>query len=88
MTEWWEKAMDLLDDPMIASCGCDGLLDAYNALKGLFGMSELMFGHPNFTNEFIIDVMNKCIDARNNYCSLNGVEKLENVKMEDFEWHQ
>ena len=84
--EWWEKVFELLEDQMIASCGCDGLLDANKTLNGLLGMSELMFNHPTFTKEFIVDVMNRCIDARNRYCSLNGAEKLENVKVGDFEW--
>ena len=32
--EWSDIVFKLLDDPMIKSCGCDGLMDANNVLKG------------------------------------------------------
>lgn len=83
--EWWEIVFELLDDPMIQSCGCDGLLDAYNTLKGLLGMCEIM---PNdlFDNNFILTALNASINARNNYCALNGAEKLKPVKIIDSEF--
>ena len=34
--EWYEITFQLMDDPMIQSCGCDGLMDAYNTLRGLW----------------------------------------------------
>ena len=82
--KWWEIKFELLDDPMIASCGCDGLLDAYQTLVGLSGMSELGL----IDDEFILKALNASIDARNNYCSLNGAEKLPHVVRngEEFEW--
>ena len=81
--EYWEIVFELLDDPMIQSCGCDGLLDAYNTLKGLLGMSELMHSSDKFNDEFILEAMNCSIDARNRYTSLNGAEKIPNVIMKD-----
>ena len=77
--EYWEIIFDLLDDPMIQSCGCDGLLDAHNTLKGLLGMSELMHNSDKFDNDFILEAINLSIDARNSYTSLNGAEKLPKV---------
>lgn len=75
MAEWWEINFRLLDDPMIASCGCDGLSDAYHTLMGLGAMCELQL----IDEEFILKALNASIDARNHYCSLNGAEKLPKV---------
>lgn len=80
--EWYEIVFELLDDDMIKSCGCDGLLDAYNSLKGLLGMCELI----ELTDEFILKVINASIDARNRYCSLNGAEKLPHVIIKNGEY--
>lgn len=77
--EWDDICFMLLDDPMIQSCGCDGLLDAYNTIKGLFGMSEIM--GDEITDEFICKAINASIDARNRYCSLNRAEKIPPVKL-------
>ena len=77
--EWYEIVFELLDDPMIRSCGCDGLLDAHNTLRGLLGMSELMHNSERFDDEFILEAINCSIDARNRYCSLNGAERLPKV---------
>ena len=84
--KWWEIKFQLLDDPMIASCGCDGLLDAYHTLTGLSGMHELGL----IDEGFILKALNASIDARNNYCSLNGAEKLPHVikKGDEFEWEK
>lgn len=84
--EWWEIKFELLDDPMIASCGCDGLLDAYHTLMGLSSMYELRL----IDKEFILKALNASIDARNNYCSLNGEEKLPHVikNGDEFEWEK
>lgn len=82
--EWYEICFILLDDPMIQSCGCDGLLDAYNTLRGLNGMAEIM--SEEMTDEFILKALNASIDARNRYCSLNGAEKLPLVKLVDGEF--
>lgn len=71
--------MELLDDPMIQSCGCDGLLDAHNTLKGLLGMSELMHSSDKFDDEFILEAINCSIDARNRYTVFNGAEKIPKV---------
>lgn len=76
---WWKIAGDLLDDPMIKSCGCDGLMDANDTLRGLFGMSEIV----GISDEFILKCLNASIDARNRYCCLNGAEKLPNVVLND-----
>ena len=84
--EYYEIVFDLLDDPMIQSCGCDGLLDAYNTLKGLLGMSELMHNSDKFDDEFILEAINLSIDARNRYTSLNGVEKLPKVILNNGEF--
>ena len=80
--EWWEIVFQLLDDPMIKSCGCDGLLDANNSLRGLLGMCELI----KISDDFILEVINASIDARNRYCSLNGAEKLHHVAIIDGEF--
>lgn len=84
--KWYEIQFQLLDDPMIQSCGCDGLLDAYNTLKGLSGMCEIM----KLSDEFILEALNASIDARNRYTSLNGWDKLPHVKFEDgeYEWEE
>ena len=84
--EYYEIIFDLLDDPMIQSCGCDGLLDANNTLKGLLGMSELMHNSDKFDNDFILEAINLSIDARNNYTSLNGAEKLPKVILNNGEF--
>ena len=86
--EYYEIIFDLLDDPMIQSCGCDGLMDAYNTLRGLLGMAELIRNSDRFNDEFILEAINSSIDARNRYCSLNGAEKLNHVKVDngEFEW--
>lgn len=84
--EWYEIVFQLLDDPMIQSCGCDGLLDAHNTLNGLFGMSELMHDYNRFDDNFILEAINRSIDARNRYCSLNGEEKLPKVEIKDGEF--
>lgn len=82
--KWYEITFQLLDDPMIQSCGCDGLMDAYNSLRGLSGLSELL---PNdITDEFILKVINASIDARNRYCWMNGWEKLPKVEIKDGEF--
>lgn len=80
--EWYEIVFELLDDDMIKSCGCDGLLDAYNSLNGLLGMCEII----RLTDEFILKVINASIDARNRYCSLNGAEKLPYVTIKNGEY--
>ena len=82
--EWYEIAGKLLEDPMIRSCGCDGLMDANDVLRGLFGMSEIV----GISDEFILKCINASIDARNRYCSLNGWEKLPKVELTEngFEW--
>lgn len=87
--KWYDIVFELLDDPMISSCGCDGLMDANNVLNGLLGMSEIMFDNPLFNNEFILEAINSSIKARNRYCSLNGA-KLEYVKLEndEFMWRE
>lgn len=84
--EWWEIKFELLDDPMIASCGCDGLLDAHHTLIGLSGMVELGL----IDKEFILKALNASIDARNRYCSLNGAEKLPHIirNGDDFQWEK
>ena len=83
---WQDIVFELLDDEMIQSCGCDGLHDGYNLLKGLFAMSELMYNSDKFNDEFILEAINSSIKARNRYCSLNGAKKLEYVKIEDGEF--
>jgi len=77
--EWYEIVFELLDAPMIQSCGCDGLLDAYRSLNGLLGMCELI----KLSDEFILEVINASIDARNWYCPLNSAEKLHHVVIID-----
>lgn len=86
--DWQDIVFKLLDDPMIKSCGCDGLLDAYNVLNGLIGMSEIMHSSEYFNNAFILEALNAAIKARNRYCSLNGAEELKPVKMKNnnFTW--
>lgn len=85
--EYWEIVFELLDDPMIQSCGCDGLLDAYNSLRGLSAMDELMLG--KLPRDFILEIINLSIDARNRYTWMNGWKKLPKVIMTEngeFEW--
>lgn len=82
--DWQDIVFQLLDDPMIKSCGCDGLLDANRVLTGLLGMSEIMHSSEYFNNAFILEALNASINARNRYCSLNGAEKLPLVKWEDY----
>ena len=77
--ESWEIIFQLLEDPMINSCGCDGLLDAYDTLRGLVGMTELMHSSDRFNDEFILEAINCSIDARNRYCCFSGAEKIPNV---------
>lgn len=86
--EWYDIVYELLDDEMIKSCGCDGLMDANNVLNGLIGMSEIMYNSEKFNDEFILEAINSSIRARNRYCSLNGTKKLEYVKIKDneFKW--
>ena len=84
--EYYEIVFELLDDPMIQSCGCDGLLDAYNTLRGLLGMSELMHGSDRFNDEFILEAINLSINARNRYCWMNGAEKLPHVVIKNGEF--
>lgn len=85
---WQDIVFELLDDEMIQSCGCDGLLDAYRVLNGLFGMSEIMISYERFDNDFILAAINASIQARNRYCSLNGAEELPSVKLveDEFIW--
>lgn len=80
---WQDIVYELLEDEMIKSCGCDGLLDAYYSLKGLYHMWEL---GVDLKDEFILNVINRAIDGRNRYCGLNGAKKLEYVKFEDGEF--
>ena len=86
--DWRDIVFELLDDEMIQSCGCDGLLDAYRVLNGLFGMSELMISYERFDNDFILEAINSSIKARNRYCSLNGAEELPSVRLveDEFIW--
>ena len=86
--DWQDIVFKLLEDPMIQSCGCDGLLDAYNVLKGLRGMSEIMYSSKYFNNDFILEALNAAIQVRNRYCWMNGAEKLKPVKLEgnNFIW--
>ena len=88
--EWYEITFNLLEDPMIQSCGCDGLLDAYNTLRGLSGMSELMHNSDKFNDEFILEAINLSIDARNRYTWMNGADKIPHVKLKngEFEWEE
>ncbi|WP_405309895.1 hypothetical protein [Methanobrevibacter sp.] len=79
---WHEIVFELLNDEMINSCGCGGLYDAYRALNGLFGMSEIM----DISDEFILDAINASIKARNRYCSLNGEKTLNYVSIKDGEF--
>ena len=83
--EWMDIRNELLEDPMIACQGCDGLWDAYHALDGLYHMYEL---HVNLTDEFIleVEVINASIDGRNRYCSLDGSKELPHVIIEDGEF--
>lgn len=81
--DWQDIVFQLLDDPMIDSCGCDGLLDANHVLKGLRGMSEIMHSSEYFNNAFILEALNAAIKARNRYCSLNGAAELPLVKLEN-----
>ena len=81
--ESWEIIFQLLEDPMIDSCGCDGLMDAHNTLRGLVGMSELMHSSEKFNDEFILEAINCSIDARNRYCWMNGAERLPNVVLKN-----
>lgn len=41
-SNWDDIVYELLEDPMIQSCGCDGLSDANRALTGLLDISWLM----------------------------------------------
>lgn len=81
--DWQDIVFQLLDDPMIDSCGCDGLLDANHVLKGLRGMSEIMHSSEYFNNAFILEALNAAIKSRNRYCSLNGAAELPLVKLEN-----
>ena len=81
--DWQDIVFQLLDDPMIKSCGCDGLLDANRVLTGLLGMSEIMHSSEYFNNAFILEALNASINARNRYCSLNGAAELPLVKWEN-----
>ena len=83
---WYEIVFELLDDPMIQSCCCDGLLDAYKVLNGLFGMSEIM--NDVIDDDFILLAINRAIKARNRYCCLYDVKPLplvEFVEVEDID---
>lgn len=84
--KWLDIVDKLLEDPMIQSCGCDGLCDAYYSLNGLYHMAELFV---NLTDEFVCEVINKAIDGRNRYCWMNGAEKLPKVAVKDgdFFWN-
>ena len=82
--DWQDIVFQLLDDPMIKSCGCDGLLDANRVLTGLLGMSEIMHSSEYFNNAFILEALNASINARNRYCSLNGAAELPLVKWENY----
>lgn len=81
--DWYDITWELRQDEMIKSCGCDGLVDAYYSLKGLYHMWEL---GVDLKNEFILEVINSAIDGRNRYCGLNGAKKLEYVKFENGEF--
>ena len=81
--KWSDIVFKLLDDPMIKSCGCDGLMDANNVLKGLLGMSELLHSSKYFTKDFILEAINESIKARNRYCWMNGAAELPLVKLEN-----
>ena len=80
---WLNICYELIDDPMIKSCGCDGLIDAFYALKGLYHMFEL---NVDLDDEFILEVINASIDSRNRYCSLNGAEELPHVTIVEGEF--
>ena len=80
---WLDLAFELQQDEMIKSCGCDGLLDAYYSLKGLYHMFEL---RVDLDDEFVLQVINCAIDGRNRYCSLNGSAKLSHVVLKDGEF--
>lgn len=80
---WLDIVFELEEDEMINSCGCDGLVDAYYSLQGLYHMMEL---RVNLTDEFILEVINKSIDGRNRYCSLNGAKKLPYVTLKNGEY--
>jgi len=80
---WLDMEWKLQEDEMIKSCGCDGLLDAYFSLKGLYHMFEL---GVNLSDEFILEVFNRAIDGRNRYCGLNGAKKLPYVKIKNGEF--
>lgn len=86
--DWQDIVFKLLDDEMINSCGCDGLLDANRVLNGLFGMSEIMHSSDKFDDEFILEAINASIGVRNRYCVLNGAEELPSVKLveDEFIW--
>ena len=84
--DWQDIVFKLLDDEMINSCGCDGLLDANRVLNGLFGMSEIMFSSDKFDDEFILEAINASIRARNRYCVLNGADELKYVRCVDGEF--
>ena len=89
--DWYEIVYTLLDDEMIKSCGYaeygDGLYDSNRALEGLIGMSEIMCNSEKFNDEFILEVINSSIKARNRYCSFskNNVE-LPYVEYIDYEF--
>lgn len=82
--EWHEIVFQLLDDPMIQCCGCDGLLDAFCSLRGLTAMDELTMG--GLSDEFILKIINLSIDARNRYTWMNGWEKLPYVENDGGDW--
>lgn len=81
MSDWLDIAFELQNDEMIQSCGCDGLLDAYYSLKGLYHMYEL---RVKLSDDFILEVINRAIDGRNRYASLRN--KLDYVKLENGEF--
>jgi hypothetical protein len=78
---WVDIVFQLLEDPMIDSRGCDGLLDAYNALNGLLGITELMYDEISY--EFICKVINASIKARNHYTFMNGAKEIPYVELKD-----
>lgn len=86
-SNWDDIVYELLEDPMIQSCGCDGLSDANRALSGLLDISWLM--NDVIDDDFILLTINRAIQARNRYCCLNDVEPLplvEFVEVEDTLW--
>lgn len=84
--DWFDIVFELLDDPMIECCGCDGLWDANRTLNGLLGMSELMHSSDKFNDEFILEAINKSIDARNVYTWMNGWKNLPHITLKNGEF--